>query len=181
MRIGYLLVAATALVSAAGVVSAEQPQAKMTPQQSAETLVEQAQKKLAAMDLKPGPVNGIEHKETQEAVKRFQKSQKLSETGRLDAKTLAALGVRPATTMARSAPPSSEQLGIITSVGVTPGESSSAPPSESGSTSLSESSSAGQSESSTAAQSERPSPPSESKRESSGEKMAEPAPEQSKS
>lgn len=100
----------------------------MTPQQGAETLVERAQKKLAAMDLKPGPVNGIEHKQTREAVKRFQKSQKLSVSGRLDTQTLAALGIRPAITRARTAPPS-EQLSIIASVGMLPSESSSASPS----------------------------------------------------
>lgn len=181
MRIAYLAVAATALVSAAGLVGAEQPQAKMMPQQRAETLVEQAQKKLAAMDLKPGPVNGIENKQTQQAVKRFQKSQKLPESGRLDAETLAALGVRPATTVARSAPPSSEQISLIAGVGMAPSESSSASPSASGGASPGESSTAVQSESSSAAQSESLSPPSESKRESSSEKMAEPAPEQSKS
>ena len=181
MRIAYLLVAATALVSTAGLVGAEQPQAKMTPQQGAETLVEQAQKKLAAMDLKPGAINGIEHKETQQAVKRFQKSQRLTESGRLDAKTLAALGVHPATTTARSAPPSSEQLSAIASVGTVPSESSSASLNESASPSPSASSSAVQSESSSAAPSESMAPSSETKQEPSSEKMAEPAPEQSKS
>ena len=138
MRVAYLLVAATALVSGAGLVGAEQPKAQMTPQQSAETLVEQAQKKLAAMDLKPGPVNGIEHRETQEAVKKFQKAQKLDVSGRLDAKTLTALGVRPTITMARSAP-ANEQVSMIASVS----ESGSASPSESSSAAPSESSAAG--------------------------------------
>ena len=173
MRVAYLLVAATALVSGAGLVGAEQPKAQMTPQQSAETLVEQAQKKLAALDLKPGPANGIEHKQTQDAVKRFQKSQKLDVSGRLDAQTLAALGIRPTITMARSAPPSSEQLSMIASVGVVPSESSSA--------SQSESSSAPKSEASNTAQSESMSPPSEAKQESSSERTAEPTPEPAKS
>ena len=181
MRVAHLLVAATAFVSAAGLVGAEQPKAQMTTQQGAETIVEQAQKKLAALDLKPGPVNGIEHKQTQEAVKRFQKSQKLDVSGRLDAKTLTALGVRPATTVARSAPPSSEQLSMIASVGMLPSESSSASPSESSSASPSQSSSAPSSESSSAAQSESISPPSPSNRESSSERTAEPSMESAKS
>ena len=181
MRVAYLLVAATALVSGAGLVGAEQPKAQMTPQQSAETVVEQAQKKLAAMDLKPGPLNGIEHKQTQEAVKRFQKSQKLDVSGRLDAPTLTALGVRPATIVARSTPPSSEQLSMIASVGTLPSESSSASPSESSSAASSLSSSPAQSESSSPAQSESKSPQSGSNPESSSERTAEPTSEQSKS
>jgi peptidoglycan hydrolase-like protein with peptidoglycan-binding domain len=168
MRIAYLLVAATALVSAAGFAGAEQQrQAQTAPQQRAETVVEQAQKKLAALDLKPGEVNGIEHKKTQAAVKRFQKSQNLAVTGRLDTQTLAALGVRPAITVARSAPPS-EQLSVV------PSESSTI-------ASASESSSASPSESSGAAQSESLSPPSGSSRESSSERMAEPSSEQPQS
>jgi peptidoglycan hydrolase-like protein with peptidoglycan-binding domain len=177
MRVAYLLVAATAFASAASLVGAEQPKAQMTT--GAETLVEQAQKKLAAMDLKPGAVNGIEHKQTRDAVKRFQKSQNLSASGRLDTQTLAALGVHPTTTMARSTPPS-EQVSVVTSESSTvasatmlPNDSSSAPPSES--------SSVPQSEASSAAPSESISPPSESKPESSSEKMAEPASEPPKS
>ena len=180
MRVAHLLVAAT-LVSGAGLAGAEQPKPQMTPQQSAETIVEQAQKKLAAMDLKPGPVNGIEHKQTQDAVKRFQKSQKLDVSGRLDAPTLTALGVRPATTVARSAPPSSEQLNMIASVGTVPSESGSALSSESSSAPPSESSSAAPSESSSPAQSESRSPQSGSNPESSSERTAEPKPEQSQS
>ena len=186
MRVAHLLVAAAALVSGAGLAGAEQPKAQMTPQQGAETIVEQAQKKLAAMDLKPGPVNGIEHKQTQDAVKRFQKSQKLDVSGRLDAPTLTALGVRPATTVARStspssAPPSSEQLSMVASVGTLPGETSSASPSEPSSAPSSESSSAAPSESSTPAQSESKPPQSGSNPEPSSERMAEPKPEQSQS
>ena len=181
MRVASLLVAATALVSGAGFVGAEQPKAQMTQQQRAETLVEQAQKKLAAMDLRPGPINGIEHKQTQDAVKRFQKSQQLDMTGRLDTKTLAALGVHPTITVARSAPPSSEQLSMIACVGMVPGESSSASPGESSSASPGESSSAARSEASSAAPSESTSPPSESKPESSSERMADPTSEPAKS
>ena len=185
MRVAHLLVAAAALVSGAGLAGAEQPKAQMTPQQSAETIVELAQKKLAAMDLKPGPVNGIEHKQTQDAVKRFQKSQKLDVSGRLDAPTLTALGVRPATTVARSAPPSStspssEQLSMIASVGTLPSDSGSAAPSESSSASPSESSGAAPSESSSPAQSESKSQTG-SNPESSTERTAEPKPEQSQS
>jgi|SRR5688500_9750811 len=186
MRVAHLLVAATALVSGAGLVGAEQqPKAQMTS--GAETLVEQAQKKLAAMDLKPGAVNGIEHKQTQDAVKRFQKSQKLSVSGRLDSQTLAALGVHPTTTVARSAPPS-EQVNIVpsessavASASMLPSDSSNASPSESSSASSSESSSVPQSESSSTAQSESTSPPSGSKPESSSERTAEPSTEQPKS
>lgn len=181
MRVAYLLVAATALVSGAGLAGAEQPKAQMTPQQGAETIVEQAQKKLAAMDLKPGPVNGIEHKQTQDAVKRFQKSQKLDVSGRLDAPTLTALGVRPATTVARSAPPSSEQLSMIASVGTLPSESSGASPSDSSSAPSSEPSSAPSSEASSPALSESKSPQNGSNPESSSERTAEPTSEQSKS
>ena len=181
MRVAYLLVAATALVSGAGLAGAEQPKAQMTPQQGAETIVEQAQKKLAAMDLKPGPVNGIEHKQTQDAVKRFQKSQKLDVSGRLDTPTLTALGVRPPTTVARSAPPSSEQLSMIASVGTLPSESSGASPSESSSAPSSEPSSAPSSEASSPALSESKSPQNGSNPESSSERTAEPTSEQSKS
>ena len=181
MRVAPLLVAAAALVSGAGLAGAEQPKAQMTPQQSAETIVEQAQKKLAAMDLKPGPVNGIEHKQTQDAVKRFQKSQKLDVSGRLDPPTLTALGIRPAATVARSAPPSSEQLSMIASVGTLSSESSGTSPSESSSASPSESSSAPPSDSSSPALSESRSPQSGSNTESSGERTDEPKPEQSQS
>jgi hypothetical protein len=163
MRVAYLLVAATALVSAAGFAGAEQRHEQITSQQGAETLVEQAQKKLAAMDLKPGPVNGIEHKKTQEAVKRFQKSLKLDVSGRLDTQTLAALGVRPAISVARSAPPSA-QLSVVPSESSTIASASMLP-----------------SVASSAAQSASLSPPSESSRESSSERMAEPASEQPKS
>jgi len=185
MRVAYLLVAATALVTGAGWVGAEQPKAQMTQQQGAETLVEQAQKKLAAMDLRPGPVNGIEHKQTRDAVKRFQKSQNLDVSGRLDAKTLAALGVRPTITMARSAPtinaPASEQLSMIASAAMVPSESDNASPSESSSAAPSEPRSTVSSEAGSAAPSESTSPPSESKRESSSGRTAEPASEPPKS
>jgi peptidoglycan hydrolase-like protein with peptidoglycan-binding domain len=127
MRIAHLLVVATALVSTAAF--------------GAQTLVEQAQTKLATMGYKPGPANGIENKETKDAVKRFQKSQRLDATGHLDTQTLAALNIQPTISVARSTPPSNMA-------------SASAPSSESSSASPSESSSASPSESSTAPASE---------------------------
>ena len=178
MRVAYLLVAATACVSAASLAGAEQqPKAQVTS--GAQTVVEQAQKKLAAMDLKPGAVNGIEHKQTREAVKRFQKSQQLSVSGRLDTQTLAALGVQPTTTVARTAPPS-EQVSIVpiesstmASASMLPSDSSSASPSESSSPAASESGSAPPSQSA--------SPSSESSPAPSSEGPAEPSTEQPKS
>ena len=146
MRITHLLVAATACVSTAAI--------------SAETLVEQAQKQLATMGYKPGPANGVENKKTQEAVKRFQKSQKLDASGHLDTQTLAALNIQPTMSLARNAPPR---------------ESSSSPSSESSSSPSSESRKSPSSEASSST------PSSESSSQSSSEKMTQPAGEQPRS
>jgi peptidoglycan hydrolase-like protein with peptidoglycan-binding domain len=158
MRITRLLVVATAFVSTAAF--------------GAQTIVEQAQTKLAAMGYKPGPANGIENKETKDAVKRFQKSQKLDASGQLDTQTLAALNIQPTISMARSTPRS--EPSSMASASALPGESSGSPSSESTNAPSSESTNAPSSESTNA-------PSSESSPQSSSERPAEPAAEQSKS
>ena len=160
MRIAHLLVVATALVSTAAF--------------GAQTIVEQAQTKLAAMGYKPGPANGIENKQTKDAVKRFQKSQKLDASGLLDTQTLAALNIQPTVSVARSTPRNEPSSAASVSAPSSESSSSSAPSSESASAPSSESASAPSSESASA-------PSSESSPQSSSERTAEPATEQSKS
>lgn len=56
--------------------------------------VKSAQEALKQKGFDPGPVDGMMGPKTQAALKEFQKSEQLNETGRLDAETMAKLGVQ---------------------------------------------------------------------------------------
>jgi hypothetical protein len=56
-------------------------------------VTQQAQSKLAALGLNPGPLDGVAGSATQTAVQAFQKQSGLPETGALDAATLEKLGI----------------------------------------------------------------------------------------
>ncbi len=56
-------------------------------------VTQQAQSKLAALGLNPGPLDGVAGSATQAAVQAFQKQSGLPETGALDAATLEKLGI----------------------------------------------------------------------------------------
>jgi peptidoglycan hydrolase-like protein with peptidoglycan-binding domain len=43
----------------------------------------------------PGPVNGVMSRETQAAIRAFQKDQKITGTGQLDSQTREKLGITP--------------------------------------------------------------------------------------
>jgi hypothetical protein len=134
MRLSHLLVAGAAAASL-GAVAAEQ--SKQEPQQSGQTgsqsaasgasaqtpaqtgqsqqqashnadTIKQAQEKLSALGLDPGPADGKVGAKTRAAVKQFQQSKGLKASGQLDQPTLAALGVSAedaASTRASSATP----------------------------------------------------------------------------
>ena len=56
-------------------------------------LVRQAQERLMSEGFDPGPVDGVLSWETRQALKDFQELKRLQLTGRLDAPTVAALGL----------------------------------------------------------------------------------------
>ena len=56
-------------------------------------LVRQAQQRLMSEGFDPGPVDGVLSWETRQALKDFQELKRLQLTGRLDAPTVAALGI----------------------------------------------------------------------------------------
>lgn len=55
--------------------------------------VRQAQEALKAQGHDPGPIDGMMGRQTQDAIRAYQRSQNLTETGRLDAETANKLGV----------------------------------------------------------------------------------------
>ncbi len=57
--------------------------------------IRDTQQALKDKGLDPGPVDGINGKQTKAALKKFQGQQNLTEDGRMGPKTLAALGVKP--------------------------------------------------------------------------------------
>jgi hypothetical protein len=57
------------------------------------TQVRQVQEALKAQGHDPGPIDGVMGPQTQEALRAYQRSQNLTETGRLDAQTSEKLGV----------------------------------------------------------------------------------------
>src|SRR5688572_12608582 len=58
-------------------------------------VVRRVQETLAHRGFKAGPVDGRMHAATQQALRQFQKSENLEDTGRLNDRTLAALGIEP--------------------------------------------------------------------------------------
>jgi peptidoglycan hydrolase-like protein with peptidoglycan-binding domain len=59
------------------------------------TVVRRVQQTLAHRGFNAGPVDGHMHAATQTALRQFQKSENLEDTGRLNDRTLAALGIEP--------------------------------------------------------------------------------------
>jgi hypothetical protein len=55
--------------------------------------VRQAQEALKAQGQDPGPIDGVMGPKTQEALRAYQRSQNLTETGRLDSETAQKLGI----------------------------------------------------------------------------------------
>lgn len=58
-------------------------------------VVRRVQETLANRGFKAGPADGRMHAATQQALRQFQKSENLEDTGRLNDRTLAALGIEP--------------------------------------------------------------------------------------
>jgi peptidoglycan hydrolase-like protein with peptidoglycan-binding domain len=58
-------------------------------------VIRRAQETLAHRGFKAGPIDGRMHTATQQALRQFQKSENLEDTGRLNDRTLAALGIEP--------------------------------------------------------------------------------------
>jgi peptidoglycan hydrolase-like protein with peptidoglycan-binding domain len=58
-------------------------------------VIRRAQETLAHRGFKAGPIDGRMHAATQQALRQFQKSENLEDTGRLNDRTLAALGIEP--------------------------------------------------------------------------------------
>lgn len=79
---------------ALGVQEAASSGATEQPQYGPEIL-RKAQATLNARGFKAGPANGRTNPQTRQALRQFQKSENLEETGRLNPGTLAALGMEP--------------------------------------------------------------------------------------
>lgn len=68
------------------------------------TVVRRVQQTLAHRGFNAGPVNGHMHAATQAALRQFQKSENLEDTGRLNDRTLAALGIEPEPELRQAVP-----------------------------------------------------------------------------
>jgi peptidoglycan hydrolase-like protein with peptidoglycan-binding domain len=114
MKIGQLVVAGTAALALSGVAVAQQrdqtgsqsrdqermqqPRAAGSMQQGMDAqTVREAQQALKDKGHDPGPIDGMWGPQTQAAVKEFQEKEKLQASGRLDQRTLSALGVEEQT------------------------------------------------------------------------------------
>ena len=104
-----LLIAALAT---AGIASASAADALFVDDQT----VRQAQKTLNDRGFKAGPANGILHEATRAALRAFQKSENIAVTGRLNPRTLAALGVPDDTAAAGATRPAGLSSATIRQV-----------------------------------------------------------------
>lgn len=64
-------------------------------------VIRQVQQQLSSQGYDTGPVDGILGPKTQSSLRKFQQDRQLQASGRLDAQTLAELGVSPAETFAQ--------------------------------------------------------------------------------
>jgi len=163
-KLSYLLLASATSVSfsaiAAGNQKQSQGQSDQTQAQSSQSsqtsqspdTVKQAQEKLSAAGMDSGPADGKLGPKTQAAVKEFQQSKGIQASGKLDQKTLAALGVGEST---GSASAGSSSTG--SSSGASSGGTSSSSPSASSPSSSSPSSSGASSPSSSSSGASSPS------------------------
>jgi peptidoglycan hydrolase-like protein with peptidoglycan-binding domain len=108
--------------------AAEQPEKATQPQgqgkrmQMSAEMVRQVQQQLNDKGHDAGPVDGIFGKRTRKALKDFQKAEGMQPTGKLDAETMAALGVEDASSASSEQPsdaassrsPSSQSPGTPT-------------------------------------------------------------------
>ena len=119
-KLSYLLLASATAVSfsavAAGNASQSQRQSDQTQAQSGQSsqgsqsaqssqspdVVKQAQEKLSSAGMDSGPADGKLGPKTEAAVKEFQQSKGIKESGKLDQQTLAALGVNESSGSASS-------------------------------------------------------------------------------
>ena len=92
--------------SAQAQASQEQPSAAQgasTPKATDPQLVRNVQKELKSEGIDPGPIDGIWGPKTSRGVREFQKARGLEDSGQLNGKTLAALGVDDGRTAAAGA------------------------------------------------------------------------------
>jgi peptidoglycan hydrolase-like protein with peptidoglycan-binding domain len=76
------------------------------------SVVRRVQQTLTHRGFKAGPVDGQLHAATQAALRQFQKSENLEDTGRLNDRTLAALGIVPESGLQRAAVPPDPAPGV---------------------------------------------------------------------
>jgi peptidoglycan hydrolase-like protein with peptidoglycan-binding domain len=76
------------------------------------SVVRRVQQTLAHRGFNAGPVDGHMHTATQSALRQFQKSENLEDTGRLNERTLAALGVEPEPEKRGAAPAANAALQV---------------------------------------------------------------------
>jgi peptidoglycan hydrolase-like protein with peptidoglycan-binding domain len=114
-KLSYLLLAGAAAVSFSAIAADNQSkqsqgQSDQTQAQSSQysqssqspDTVKQAQEKLSAAGMDTGPTDGKLGPKTEAAVKEFQQSKGIKESGKLDQQTLAALGVNESSGSASS-------------------------------------------------------------------------------
>jgi peptidoglycan hydrolase-like protein with peptidoglycan-binding domain len=73
--------------------SAQDSSSQGKGQKASNSQVREVQEALKAQGHDPGPIDGVMGPQTQQAIREYQRSQNLSETGRLDAQTAQKLGV----------------------------------------------------------------------------------------
>ncbi|HKZ07286.1 MAG TPA: peptidoglycan-binding domain-containing protein [Methylomirabilota bacterium] len=81
------------MASTQGAGSAQDSSSQGKGHQASNSQVRQAQEALKSQGHDPGPIDGVMGPQTQQAIREYQRSQNLSETGRLDAQTAQKLGV----------------------------------------------------------------------------------------
>jgi peptidoglycan hydrolase-like protein with peptidoglycan-binding domain len=135
-KLSYLLLASATAVSfsaiAAGNQKQSQGQSDQTQAQSSQSsqnsqspdTVKQAQQKLSAAGMDSGPADGRLGPKTQAAVKEFQQSKGIQASGKLDQKTLAALGVSESSGSASTGSSSATGASSSTSGASSPSSSS---------------------------------------------------------
>jgi len=80
-------------------------------QKAGKSPVREVQEALKAQGQDPGPIDGVMGPKTQEAIRAFQRSQNLTETGRLDEETSQKLGIGAGTSGSGSSGGGSQGTG----------------------------------------------------------------------
>jgi peptidoglycan hydrolase-like protein with peptidoglycan-binding domain len=94
LSISMLLPTAITLAAAAGATADASRPGTAASRQPAPRYVREAQRALRDLGYEPGPVDGVVGPKTKEALARYQRSEKIAVTGRLDPETMVRLDIQ---------------------------------------------------------------------------------------